>query len=103
MEIGYGNTLHNLYSEAMSKSYEKLRMQWDSHREIVGANKMASLLAQEMGNRYARVVTRCLRCNCGIDETDLDEPAMQQTFFRDVVCELERCVKQIENMSTIDM
>lgn len=64
---------------------------------------MASLLAQEMGYRYARVVTRCLRCNFGIDETDLGEPAMQQAFFRDVVCELENCVKQFENMSTIDM
>jgi len=38
-------------------------------------------------------VRKCLGCDFGEGTTDLNDPALQAVFYRDVVCELERLEK----------
>lgn len=96
IEIGYGESLRNLYFETEVGTYGGLKMQWDCLKEYVGAKKLSTLVSAEMGGRYARVVRKCLECNFGIDEKDLDCLAMQEAFYESVVCELEACVKAFD-------
>jgi hypothetical protein len=96
IEIGYGESLRNLYSETEVGTYGGLKMQWDYVKEYFGAKKLSTLVSAEMGGRYARVVRKCLECNFGIDEKDLDCLAMQEAFYEGVVCELEACVKAFD-------
>jgi hypothetical protein len=63
---------------------------------------MASLLSEEMGPQYAEVVRKCLDCNFGLTRPHLEESKMQEVFFRDVVCKLEDCVRQFEDLSLSD-
>jgi hypothetical protein len=93
IEIGYGDSLCNLYTEVEKAKYGGLRMQWDYLKEFCGAKRLSTMLSAEMGPRYAKVVQRCLECNFGIDEKNLDELAMQEVFYEKVICELEACVK----------
>jgi hypothetical protein len=51
IEIGYGNSLHNLYSEVETMADGGLRMQWDYFKEAYGARKLSNMIQLEMGVR----------------------------------------------------
>jgi len=54
IEIGYGNSLHNLYSEVETMADGGLRMQWDYFKEAYGAKKLSNMIQFEMGVRQLR-------------------------------------------------
>lgn len=94
IEIGYGDSLMNLYLELESESYGGMRMaSWDYLKEFYGARKLSGMISEVMGSRYARVVQRCLDCNFESNKKDLGDDRMQEVFYSGVICELERCLR----------
>jgi hypothetical protein len=61
----------------------------------------SGLLASEMGADYGRVVKQCLFCDFGIGEADFTKVDLQRLFYRDVVCELEKCYKKFRGESGV--
>lgn len=60
------------------------------HRTVL---RLADLVGKKVNIKYEIVVKRCLRCNFGQNspEVDLERVSMQRAFYRNVVCELEKC------------
>jgi hypothetical protein len=48
---------------------------------------VSSCLCKSWG---AKIVRKCLGCDFGEGTTDLNDPGLQNVFYKDVVCELER-------------
>jgi hypothetical protein len=54
------------------------------------ATQLSQNLSTEMGVPYARMVRKCLNCDFGLSTRDMRDEGLQEAFYRDVVCELER-------------
>jgi hypothetical protein len=65
-----------------------------SHDTLLDDFSLATYLSQslstEMGVPYARMVRKCLNCDFGQGTRDLRDKVLQEAFYQDVVCELER-------------
>ncbi|KAI5842232.1 hypothetical protein BZA05DRAFT_422579 [Tricharina praecox] len=77
IEIGYGDSLHNLCTKLGQASQPDVYL-----KEFLGAKRLANEIKWEMGTRYARVVLRCLERNFGLDDDDLENREMQEDFYR---------------------
>ena len=42
-----------------------------------------------MGSSYSKIVKKLLQCDFGCGD-DLNEPELQASYYKDVVCELDR-------------
>lgn len=85
IELAHQAPLFNLYS---SKS--PLLNQRNRYSEFQLANRISKSLGSSLGSSYGKIVRKCLGCDFGEGTTDLNDPALQAVFHRDVVCELER-------------
>lgn len=92
MEIAYGDLLCNIFEGRDQESGEPKRL--DEFAEYLKAKMVSDFIGREMGKRYADVVKRCLYCDFGIDESDFSKRKLQDVFFTNVICELERCVRE---------
>jgi hypothetical protein len=54
------------------------------------ADRLSKTLSTELGVPYARMVRKCLKCDFGQGTSDLNETCLQEAFYKDVVCELNR-------------
>lgn len=61
----------------------------DRHAEFFTAKRVSRAMSSTLGTRYATIVRKCLQCDFGRGD-DLSEPALQEAFYREVVCELEQ-------------
>ena len=88
IEIGYGDSIFNL-CEGLEQGTHL-----DLYKEFAGAKKLAKGISDVMGRRYAKVVLRCLWCDFGlVDHDDLEYTDMQEGFYRNVICELQKCLQ----------
>lgn len=62
------------------------------------AEKLAHLLVNQMGSNFPRIVKKCLGCDFGLGETDLDNEDLQRHFVKDVVAGLERLESRMREM-----
>jgi len=88
IEIGYGDSLHNLCPELEQSAQADLYL-----KEFLAAKRLARAIASEMGKQYSLVVQRCLECNFGLDDDDLDNRDMQDAFHSRVICVLRECLR----------
>lgn len=92
IEIAYGDLLCNIFERGDQRKGESQKL--DEFAEYLKAKTISDFIGGEMGKKYADVVRRCLFCDFGIDENDLSKRKLQEAFFTNVVCELERCVQE---------
>lgn len=52
-----------------------------------------------MGPAYSRIVRKCLGCDFGVGETDLDHEELQQTYINQVIEVLENTKQRLEGHS----
>ncbi|EEY20521.1 predicted protein [Verticillium alfalfae VaMs.102] len=62
------------------------------------AEKLAHLLVNQMGSNFPRIVKKCLGCDFGLGETDLDNEDLQRHFVKDIVAGLERLESHMRQM-----
>ncbi|CRK29979.1 hypothetical protein BN1708_005114 [Verticillium longisporum] len=63
------------------------------------AEKLAHLLVNQMGSNFPRIVKKCLGCDFGLGETDLDNEDLQRHFVKDVIAGLERLESRMREMN----
>jgi hypothetical protein len=51
-----------------------------------------------MGLAYPKIIKKCLGCDFGLGETDMDNEDLQRKFLEDVVAELQRLREHIKEM-----
>ena len=57
--------------------------------EFFTAKRLSNSIGREMGIVYSNIVKKLLQCNFGCGD-DLNEPELQASYYKDVVCELDR-------------
>lgn len=63
------------------------------------AEKLARLLIDQMGLAYHKIIRKCLGCDFGLGETDLDNENLQRRFQEDVVLGLQHLRQQMGEMN----
>lgn len=56
--------------------------------EFNTAKRIRDQAGNVFGPAYARIVGQCLKCNFRSGSSDLKDPALQENFYRDVICKL---------------
>lgn len=59
------------------------------------AEKLACLLVNTMGPKYPRIIRKCLGCDFGLGESDLESEGLQGSFLLDVVVALKALGQQL--------
>jgi hypothetical protein len=63
------------------------------------AEKLAQLLVNQMGLAYPKIIKKCLGCDFGLGETDLDNEDLQRRFLEDVVSGLQQLREHMREMN----
>jgi hypothetical protein len=63
------------------------------------AEKLAQLLINRMGLTYSNITKKCLGCDFGLGETDLDNEDLQRRFLEDVVSKLQELRDHMKEMN----
>jgi len=75
------DTLYEKHVRAKSENYMQ--------SEYKVLQTLSKNLSIEVGPRFGKVVRRCLGCTFG-QGTKFTDPQLRVSFYRDVVCELEK-------------
>lgn len=81
---------------SMRQSFDRERPE-DCNAEFITARRV-SHTASSMGSQYSKIIRKCLNCHFANGD-DLTSPALQEEFYRDVVCELSRLENGFRNPS----
>lgn len=99
LEIGYGMPWADLRKRAVAKAATT------NPPDAAGgvsdykvAEKLAQQLVRHMGPAYPRIVRKCLGCDFGLGETDLDNEDLQRRFLEDVVTGLRTLREDLRRM-----
>lgn len=99
LEIGYGLPWADLRKRAVAKAATT------NPPDAAGgvsdykvAEKLAQQLVRHMGPAYPRIVRKCLGCDFGLGETDLDNEDLQRRFLEDVVAGLRTLREDLRRM-----
>lgn len=82
LEIGYGRPWHEL-KDAVTAAHGELS-------DYKTAEKLAGQLVNQLGLTYSKIVKKCLGCDFGLGETDLENENLQRRFLEDVVAGLQQ-------------
>ncbi|KAI8673027.1 hypothetical protein NCS56_00767400 [Fusarium sp. Ph1] len=82
LEIGYARPWHEL-KQAVTATHGEL-----SDYKI--AEKLAGQLVNQLGLTYPKIIKKCLGCDFGLGETDMDNEDLQRRFLEDVVAGLQQ-------------
>ena len=97
LEIGYGRPWHELKrSVAKTPTGERLS-------DYQAAEKLAQLLVNHMGLTYPKITKKCLGCDFGLGETDLDNEDLQRRFLEDVVSGLWQLREHMREMNLVSL
>jgi hypothetical protein len=95
LEIGYGRPWHEL-KQRVAKIPTAAGERLSDYRD---AEKLAQLLVNQMGLTYPKIIKKCLRCDFGLGETDLDNEDLQRRFLEDVVSGLQQLREHMRGMN----
>ena len=84
LEIAHSATLKSL-----QKPSDLVTDNENGFNEFFTAKRLSSSVGRELGPSYGKIVKKLLRCDFGCGD-DLNEPELQASYYRDVVCELDR-------------
>lgn len=93
LEIGYGRSwseLRQSISRAQSPTTGGQANNNNNMSDYRAAEKLAYHLVNQLGPTYPRIVKKCLGCDFGLGETDLDNEDLQRRFVNDVVSGLQQ-------------
>ncbi|KAH8805290.1 hypothetical protein F5884DRAFT_679219 [Xylogone sp. PMI_703] len=96
LEIGFCQPWHVL-KKSVSKSIVAMGEGLSDYRT---AEKLAQLLINQMGVTYSKIVKKCLGCDFGLGETDLDNEDLQRKFLEDVVSGLQQLREDMREMNS---
>ncbi|KAF8247940.1 hypothetical protein K440DRAFT_643387 [Wilcoxina mikolae CBS 423.85] len=88
IEIAHGTQLRGLKVPAPER--------WDHFQEFFTVQEVCKNLSGFVGARYANVVRRCFACNFGINEYEFSQRNLQEVFYKEVVCELRKCLLEFQ-------
>jgi len=94
LEIGYGRPWHEL-KQCVAKTPTAVGEKLSDYR---AAEKLAQLLVNQMGLTYPKIIKKCLGCDFGLGETDLDNEDLQRRFLEDVVSGLQQLREHMREM-----
>lgn len=94
LELGYGKPWAVLRHLAWAKLSS--RKQTDYHAAETLAK--ARLLREKMGPRYPLVVRKCLGCDFGLGENDLDNEELQGTYLSEVIMALRQAEADLRTL-----
>lgn len=97
LEIGFGQPWHQLKQSVMKSSARTKEGSELSDYRV--AEKLAQLLVRQMGLGYPKIIRKCLGCDFGLGETDLDNEDLQRRFVDDVVLGLQRLKEHMSEMN----
>jgi hypothetical protein len=69
----------------------------DQNTEYFTADRVRMSTSKTLGSRYAEAARKCIQCDFGRG-SDLNDPALQECFYRDVVCELEESERKLREL-----
>jgi hypothetical protein len=92
LEIGFAQPWHML-KRSVSRTTTG-----EQPSDYKTAEKLAQLLINQMGLTYPKIIKKCLGCDFGLGETDMDNEDLQRRFLEDVVSELQRLREHIREM-----
>ncbi|RYP03128.1 hypothetical protein DL765_010584 [Monosporascus sp. GIB2] len=92
LEIGFGRPWHQL-KQTVARTAE------GGLSDYRAAEKLAQLLVRQMGLAYPKIIKKCLGCDFGLGETDLDNEDLQRRFVDDVVLGLQRLRENMRQMN----
>ena len=101
LEIGYGRPWHVLKQTAprSQPTAAAVRGAEQQLSDYSVAEKLARVLIDQMGLAYHKIIRKCLGCDFGLCETDLDNENLQWRFQEDVVLGLKHLRQQIGGMN----
>lgn len=83
-----------------SQPWETLRQKTSRQSsDYLAAEQLSRELLRPMGPAYSRIVRKCLGCDFGVGETDLDHEELQQTYINQVIEVLENTKQRLEGHS----
>ncbi|KAG7005327.1 hypothetical protein G7Y79_00020g048550 [Physcia stellaris] len=84
LEIAYSATLQSLQQPCdLVNGIE------NEFTEFFTSKRLANSIGREMGSSYSKIVKKLLQCDFGCGD-DLNEPELQVSYYKEVVCELDR-------------
>ncbi|KAI1768110.1 hypothetical protein GGR53DRAFT_524831 [Hypoxylon sp. FL1150] len=97
LEIGFGRPWYQLKQDVLKPSAGTGDSNELSDYRV--AEKLAQLLVRQMGLGYPKIIRKCLGCDFGLGETDLDNEDLQRRFVDDVVLGLQRLKEHMSEMN----
>jgi len=97
LEIGYGKPWYEL-KQTVAKMPTATGDRLTDYR---AAEKLAQLLVNQMGLTYPKIIKKCLGCDFGLGETDLDNEDLQRRFLEDVVQGLQQLKEDIREATSL--
>ena len=91
LELAFGAPLR-----ALQRPIDTDGDQENRYTEFFVAKRLSKIVSRQLGPKYAQIVRRCLQCDFGRGD-DLEDPALQQGFYQEVVCELEELETRFRN------
>ncbi|RTE80656.1 hypothetical protein BHE90_004859 [Fusarium euwallaceae] len=82
LEIGYARPWHEL-KQTVTATHGKLS-------DYKVAERLAGQLVNQLGLTYPKIIKKCLGCDFGLGETDMDNEDLQRQFLEDVVVGLQQ-------------
>jgi hypothetical protein len=82
LEICYARPWHEL-KQAVTATHGELS-------DYKTAEKLAGQLVNQLGLTYPKIIKKCLGCDFGLGETDMDNENLQRRFLEDVVAGLQQ-------------
>ncbi|KAJ3463455.1 hypothetical protein MRS44_008241 [Fusarium solani] len=82
LEICYARPWHEL-KQAVTATHGELS-------DYKTAEKLAGQLVNQLGLTYPKIIKKCLGCDFGLGETDMDNEDLQRRFLEDVVAGLQQ-------------
>ena len=84
LELGFEKPIESLQSSEDLQDGKSFK-----YTERLCAERLSHQVHSKLGRDYARIVRKCLRCDFGVGEIDLNIKELQDAFYRDVICELD--------------
>ena len=90
LELAHEAPLRSLRKEADVDTNDQNTEYYTADRVRISASKI-------LGSRYAEAARKCIQCDFGRG-SDLNSSALQESFYRDVVCELEESERKLREL-----
>lgn len=92
IELCYGKLIQGLQEPEDLQCDETPGVEWCTADRLIRTKD----LENHVGKRYADAVGRCVYCDFGVDDADLDDEKFQQVVYEGVLEKLEESLQHIE-------